>query len=291
MPARAAPRLNDASAPAYHGPSPSQGTIVTRPPDPTGKPDDFHPDSQTPRSLDECRRCELWRNATQGVPGEGPASARVMVVGEQPGDQEDLQGAPFVGPAGRMLDTAFERAGLARDRVYMTNAVKHFKWEPRGKRRLHKTPAQQEIEACGYWLESELNTVRPDVVVALGATALKAVLGKKTVAISKVLGMAIEHEGRTVIATYHPSYVLRVPDAAAKQAAFQRIVDALEMAARLSKAPATRKRAAKPRTPAEQDAGAVTTPKSPAVSRERAKSAAKSANPKDSRKKRSGKDD
>lgn len=250
-----------------------QGTIVTRPPDPPGKPDDFHPDDQAPRSLDECRRCELWRNATQGVPGQGPASARVMVVGEQPGDQEDLQGAPFVGPAGRLLDTAFERAGLARERVYMTNAVKHFKWEPRGKRRLHKTPAQQEIEACGYWLESELDAVRPAVVVALGATALKAVLGKKTVTISKVLGMAIEQEGRTVIATYHPSYVLRVPDQAARQAAFERIVDALEMAARLSKAPAPRKAAAKPRAPAA-DAGATATPKSPAVSRARRKGTA-----------------
>jgi DNA polymerase len=256
---------------------------VTRPSDKAGKPQDFHPDDEAPRSLDECRRCELWRNATQGVPGEGPASARVMVVGEQPGDQEDLQGAPFVGPAGRMLDTAFERAGLARDRVYMTNAVKHFKWEPRGKRRLHKTPAQQEIEACGYWLESEFRTVRPDVVVALGATALKAVLGKKTVAISKVLGMAIEHEGRTVIATYHPSYVLRVPDAAAKQAAFQRIVDALEMAAQLSSAP-SRKGGAGPRAPAA-DAGKLATPRSPAVSRSRAKRATSSGDEKGGTKK------
>ncbi|MBY4947657.1 UdgX family uracil-DNA binding protein [Cupriavidus respiraculi] len=237
---------------------------MTRPPDDNAKPDALHPDDQAPRSLEECRRCDLWRNATQGVPGEGPASARVMVVGEQPGDQEDLQGAPFVGPAGRMLDTAFERAGLARDKVYMTNAVKHFKWEPRGKRRLHKTPAQQEIEACGYWLDSELSTVRPDVVVTLGATALKAVLGKKTVAISKVLGMAIEHEGRKVIATYHPSYVLRVPDQAAKQAAFERIVEALRMAARLSAAPPSRKgRSTATTTAKAADAGAVATPKTP----------------------------
>jgi DNA polymerase len=195
-------------------------------PDPDPPPDAEH--------LDSCRRCDLWRNATQGVPGEGPRSARVMLVGEQPGSQEDLQGAPFVGPAGRLLDQALERAGLARDNVYLTNAVKHFKWEPRGKRRLHKTPSQLEVEACGFWLASEIRRVRPQVIVALGATALKAVLGEKRVSLGAVLDQTLEHEGRAIIATYHPSFVLRQRDEAAKSAALDRIVESLRRAAALS---------------------------------------------------------
>ncbi|TWG87042.1 DNA polymerase [Cupriavidus gilardii J11] len=193
------------------------------------------PDDEHPATLDACRRCTLWRNATQGVPGSGPSPAPVMVVGEQPGNQEDLEGVAFVGPAGRLLDDAFERAGLSRDSVFLTNAVKHFKWELRGKRRLHKTPAQREIEACHYCLEDELERVAPRTVVALGATALKSVLGAKAVSLRKVLGQPIEHEGRIVIPTWHPSYALRVPDHAAREAAFEDIVAALKLAAELSK--------------------------------------------------------
>ncbi|WP_454056545.1 UdgX family uracil-DNA binding protein [Cupriavidus sp. Marseille-Q8015] len=182
--------------------------------------------------LDACRRCELWRNATQGVPGDGPRHARVMLVGEQPGAQEDQQGAPFVGPAGHMLDEALARAGLARDSVFMTNAVKHFKFELRGKRRLHKTPAQREVEACGYWLEKEIRDVDPDIIVALGATAARAVLGEKRVTLSTLMDTAVVHDGRVVIATYHPSFVLRQRDEAGRKAAFDRIVASLRHAVR-----------------------------------------------------------
>jgi len=209
--------------------SPSRPTSPDEAQDPAPEPSD-----QRPATLDACRRCDLWRNATHGVPGDGPTPAPVMVVGEQPGNQEDLAGKAFVGPAGRLLDEAFEKAGLSRESVFLTNAVKHFKWELRGKRRLHKTPAQREIEACGYWLEDEFERVAPRVVVALGATALKAVLGVKATALRKVLGQPIEHEGRTVIPTYHPSYALRVPDPAAREAAFDEIVAALKLAAKFS---------------------------------------------------------
>src|SRR3954467_1023913 len=126
-----------------------------------------------------CRRCGLYRNATQVVPGEGPARARVMFVGEQPGDQEDRQGRPFVGPAGRLLDEALAGAGIDRDAAYVTNAVKHFKWEPRGKRRIHAKPAWSELAACRPWLEAELAVVRPRVLVCLGATAAQALLGRQ----------------------------------------------------------------------------------------------------------------
>ena len=132
--------------------------------------------TQRPGTLDECRRCPLWHDATQGVGGVGPAHAAIMMVGEQPGDSEDREGRPFVGPAGRLLDDALREAGVTRGTVFVTNAVKHFKWEPRGKRRMHKTPAQREVDACRYWLERELTRVSPRVVVALGSTALKALL-------------------------------------------------------------------------------------------------------------------
>src|SRR3954453_23341456 len=125
----------------------------------------------------DCRNYPLWKNATQTVFGAGASHARIMLVGEQPGDEEDRRGEPFVGPAGRLLDRALEAAGVDRSTLYVTNAVKHFKWEPRGKRRLHKTPAQREIEACHQWLEGEIRVVRPRVIVCLGATAAKALLG------------------------------------------------------------------------------------------------------------------
>ena len=195
--------------------------------------DKAQPQRQAPSTLDECRRCELWQHATQAVGGAGPAQARIMLVGEQPGDQEDLAGEPFVGPAGQLLDQVLLEAGLDRRAVYLTNAVKHFKWEPRGKRRLHKTPAQREIEACGYWLDQELAQVKPDVVVALGSTALKSVLGTANVTLKDTIGKPIRHGGRWVVTVYHPSYVLRVPDEAAKQQALATMVDGLKQAQRL----------------------------------------------------------
>jgi uracil-DNA glycosylase len=186
-----------------------------------------------PSTLDQCRRCDLWKNATQGVPGEGAKRAKIMLVGEQPGDQEDLAGHPFVGPAGQLLERAITQAGLDRNKLYLTNAVKHFKWEPRGKRRMHKTPAQREVDACRYWLEGELASVRPKVVVALGSTALKAVLDDSRATLKEAIGEPFMHDGRWVVATYHPSYALRVPGSEARQQAFDAIVVALERARQL----------------------------------------------------------
>jgi probable DNA metabolism protein len=178
-----------------------------------------------PSSLDACRRCDLWRNATQAVPGVGPHRARIMVIGEQPGDQEDLAGQPFVGPAGQLLDDAMHRAGVARTDIYLTNAVKHFKWGPRGKRRLHKTPAQREVEACYYWLEKELDSIKPAVIVTLGATALSALLRQKS-ALQDYIDAPFDVEGMPAIATYHPSFALRQRDHAERE----RIVDAIAAA-------------------------------------------------------------
>jgi DNA polymerase len=153
----------------------------------------------------------LWRDATQTVFGEGNARARIVVVGEQPGDVEDLKGKPFVGPAGAVLDRALADAGLDRAELYVTNAVKHFKWEPRGKRRLHKTPAQQEIEACRQWLDRELETVKPDLVVGLGATASRALFGR-AVKLTEMRGKIIARDNApALLLTVHPSYILRVP--------------------------------------------------------------------------------
>jgi uracil-DNA glycosylase family protein len=196
------------------------------------RPIGISPDQQ-PEHLDQCRRCILWEAATQAVPGAGPQHASLMLVGEQPGDQEDLQGKPFVGPAGALLDRALDEAGVDRSQVYVTNAVKHFKWEPRGKRRLHKTPAQREVEACHYWIERELAEHDPKVVVALGVTALKSILQKSTVKLQASMGDAIEHDGRLVIATFHPSYALRSPDAATRESAYRAIVEAFRHAHRL----------------------------------------------------------
>jgi uracil-DNA glycosylase family protein len=195
--------------------------------------DTAQPQREAPSTLDQCRRCDLWQHATQAVGGAGPKRARIMLVGEQPGDQEDLAGEPFVGPAGQLLDQVLLDAGLDRRAVYLTNAVKHFKWEPRGKRRLHKTPAQREIEACSYWLDQELAQVQPDVIVALGSTALKAVLGTAHVTLKDTLGKPIRHGGRWVVAVYHPSFVLRVPDEAMKSRAMAAMVDGLKLAQRL----------------------------------------------------------
>jgi DNA polymerase len=181
--------------------------------------------------LDACRRCRLGSIATQGVPGEGPRRARIMMVGEQPGDEEDLQGRPFVGPAGKLLRRAMDDAGIERAQAFITNAVKHFSFEPRGKRRIHKTPAQREIAACHAWLESELNAVRPRVIVALGATALGAVLGRKITITDARATPTLRHpEGARVIATFHPSAALRAPDEARRHELYDMIVADLKRA-------------------------------------------------------------
>lgn len=192
------------------------------------------PDREQPSKLDECRRCDLWSNATQAVPGVGPPTARIMLVGEQPGDQEDLAGLPFVGPAGKLLDEVLERAGLDRKSVYLTNAVKHFKWEPRGKRRLHKTPGQREINACAYWLDHELEQVRPAVVVALGSTALKSVLRTSKASLTEMLGKPFRHGDRWIVAVYHPAYILRVPDENARMNGLKAMADGLRLAQQLA---------------------------------------------------------
>ncbi|MES2832504.1 MAG: UdgX family uracil-DNA binding protein [Pseudomonadota bacterium] len=188
------------------------------------------PERDQPSTLDQCRRCDLWRDATQAVPGIGLESSRIMLVGEQPGDQEDLAGKPFIGPAGQVLDDALRKAGLARDTVYVTNAVKHFKWEPRGKRRLHKTPAQMEINACRYWLDEELARVKPEVVVALGGTALKSILRNPKATLTDKIGTPFQHEGRWIVVVYHPSYILRVPNEEARVQAMGVLIDGLAKA-------------------------------------------------------------
>jgi DNA polymerase len=159
-----------------------------------------------------CRRCDLWREATQGVAGEGPGSARLMFVGEQPGDQEDLAGQPFVGPSGQLLDRYMEQAGIDRRQVYVTNAVKHFKFVWRGKRRLHQSPTGKEIDICRFWLDGERAIVRPQLILALGGSAARGVLGK-SVTISKSRGHPIPlDDGGEAWVTAHPSYLLRLKD-------------------------------------------------------------------------------
>ena len=185
-----------------------------------------------------CRACPLWKNATQTVFGEGPVRARLMLVGEQPGDKEDLAGKPFVGPAGSMLDRALEEAGIDRGKVYVTNAVKHFKYVPRGKIRLHQKPSTPEINACRQWYERELAAVRPDLVVAMGATAAQSVFGKIT-PINRSRGRSVTLEGGTqALVTVHPSYLLRLPDEESRKREYRRFVDDLRLAARLLKSSA-----------------------------------------------------
>jgi uracil-DNA glycosylase len=176
-----------------------------------------------------CKDCPLWANATQTVFGAGDPHARVMLVGEQPGDEEDRKGLPFVGPAGRLLDRALEAAGVDREHLYVTNAVKHFKWEARGKRRLHKTPAQREIEACHQWIEGEIAAVKPHVIVALGATAAKALIGPQF-KVSVQRGQFVESPlAPYVFATFHPSALLRLRDDDEKEAAFATLVKDLKL--------------------------------------------------------------
>ncbi len=172
-----------------------------------------------------CKACDLWKSGTQTVFGEGSRHAKVMFVGEQPGDQEDLQGRPFVGPAGRVLDKALEIAGIDRSDVYVTNAVKHFKWEPRGKRRIHKKPRQLEITACRPWLEAEIAVTTPEVVVCLGATAAQSLLGPKFKVTERRGEVIPSMLAPFLVATVHPSSILRAPDEEARQEAMTAFVD------------------------------------------------------------------
>ena len=183
-------------------------------------------------AVSACRGCELYRHATQGVLGEGPSHARIMLVGEQPGNDEDLAGRPFVGPAGRLLDRALAEAGLDRRATYVTNAVKHFKWTPRGKRRIHEKPTAREVEACRPWFQTELDLVKPDLVVALGATAAQSLLGP-AVRVTKERGHVLDAPlGARVLLTVHPSSLLRITDDAERDQAMERFVADLRVAAR-----------------------------------------------------------
>ena len=183
----------------------------------------------------DCQACDLWLKGTQTVFGEGSRRARVMFVGEQPGNEEDLTGKPFVGPAGRLFDSALGEAGIDRKQTYVTNVVKHFKWEPRGKRRIHKKPNSMEIAACRPWLEAELAVVKPDVIVALGATAAQALLGPQF-RVTKQRGEFIESTlAPYVMATVHPSSILRAPDDETRQLEYRRFVDDLKKLARVIK--------------------------------------------------------
>ena len=178
-----------------------------------------------------CRRCPLYREATQAVPGDGPRRADFMLVGEQPGDKEDLSGKPFVGPAGRVLDQALADAGIARQQTFVTNAVKHFKYEMRGKRRLHKRPNSYEIERCRIWLEAERKLVKPKAVIALGVTAAHSLIGK-TVTITKLRGKPLSlADGTRLFVTVHPSALLRIEDEADKRKAYRQFVADLKVAA------------------------------------------------------------
>jgi DNA polymerase len=190
---------------------------------------------QLQRSAATCKACDLWKNATQTVFGDGPSKARVMFVGEQPGDQEDKLGHPFVGPAGQLLDEALVEAGIDRSEVYVTNVVKHFKWEAaqRGKRRIHKKPRQSEIEACRPWLDAEMETVRPQVIVCLGATAAQALFGKQF-RITRDRGTLMKSElAPQVMATAHPSSILRAPDSEQREQQRQELVRDLKKIAAL----------------------------------------------------------
>jgi uracil-DNA glycosylase len=196
------------------------------------------PDRPTLKNLKEaaadCRACGLWKTGTQTVFGEGSRDAEIMLVGEQPGDQEDLSGKPFVGPAGRLLDTALEEAGIDRELAYVSNVVKHFKWQPRGKRRIHQKPNAAEVAACRPWLDAELAVVKPKVLVCLGATAAQALLGRQF-RVSKQRGVPVESElAPVVMATVHPSAILRSDDREAEMALFvedlRRVAQALRAA-------------------------------------------------------------
>jgi uracil-DNA glycosylase len=179
-----------------------------------------------------CRACDLWRNATQTVFGAGPSRAKIMLIGEQPGNDEDLDGRPFVGPAGKLLDRALIEAGIDRTEVYVTNAVKHFKWEPRGKRRIHKKPNSAEIAACQPWLEAEIAVVRPQAIICMGATAAQSLLGRDF-RVTQHRGEFLEAPlAPSVTATVHPSAILRAPDEETRRIEFAKFVADLKNASK-----------------------------------------------------------
>lgn len=217
---------------------PASQAIKLQPPSEFGSAEEYFPPRRSLSGYREasrgCRACDLWRTGTQTVFGEGKATAEVVFIGEQPGNDEDLAGKPFVGPAGKLLTQALEEAGIDRSQVYMTNAVKHFKWEaaPRGERRIHKKPNDAEVRACKPWLESELGMLRPRVVVLLGATAAQALLGKKF-RVTQSRGKPLESGlAPVVIATVHPSSLLRAPTPEARRAARAEFVADLRVVAR-----------------------------------------------------------
>jgi uracil-DNA glycosylase len=200
------------------------------------KPTDPAPPIRSLRGLaaaaQECKACPLYEDATQAVFGEGPAAAQIVLIGEQPGDAEDRAGHPFVGPAGGVLDRALADAGVDRKQVYLTNAVKHFKWEPRGKWRIHMKPRVSEIKACKPWLEAELTRLKPAVIVCLGTTAVQSLLGPK-ITIAKAKGQVFETAFGRVVVTRHPSSVLRMKEKEERHAALQELVEDLKFAAKL----------------------------------------------------------
>jgi uracil-DNA glycosylase len=207
--------------------SPSDNSVAPVPQNPT------LPTLQT--AARDCKACDLWKNATQTVFGEGPANAQIMLVGEQPGDIEDRKGHPFVGPAGKILDEALREIGLDRREVYVTNVVKHFKWSPaeRGKRRIHKKPRLSEIQACRPWLDAELEVVKPKVLVCLGASAAQSLLGK-AFSVMRQRGQFVDSSlAPRVIATVHPSSILRAQDDESRRAQFRAFVDDLRKVVRL----------------------------------------------------------
>jgi len=177
----------------------------------------------------DCRACDLWENATQTVFGEGARRAKILFIGEQPGNEEDLKGKPFVGPAGKLFDQALEEAGIDRRQTYVTNVVKHFKWEPRGKRRIHKKPNTTEIQACRPWLEAEIAAVKPRIIVCLGATAAQTLLGKEF-RVSRQRGQPVPSSlAPLVMATVHPSSILRAADEQSRRSEMQLFIDDLKL--------------------------------------------------------------
>jgi uracil-DNA glycosylase len=210
---------------------------------PAELPEPIHSLRELARAEASCTRCPLYRNATQVVPGEGPSRAAIMLVGEQPGDKEDLAGRPFVGPAGRVFDQALQDAGIARHETFITGAVKHFKHEMRGKRRLHKRPDSYEIERCKFWLDIERRLVEPSTIVALGVTAARSLTGR-TLTISKVRGKPVDlTDGTRLIVTVHPAALLRIEDKDERQAAYRSFVADLKLAATARSAATTLKQA------------------------------------------------
>jgi uracil-DNA glycosylase family protein len=204
-----------------------------------GSAENFFPEKLTLPSLREaaadCQACDLWKRGTQTVFGEGRRRAKVMFIGEQPGNEEDLQGRPFVGPAGKLFDSALKEAGIDRSQTYVTNVVKHFKWEPRGKRRIHKKPNAEEIAACRPWLQAEIALLKPDVIVALGATAAQSLLGSKF-RVTQQRGEFLKSDlAPYVMATVHPSSILRAPDDETRKLELRRFIDDLKKLARVIK--------------------------------------------------------